>query len=283
MGCLKPPFAYYGGKVRISQWIIDHMPAHRVYLEPFFGSGAVFFAKSPATHEVINDLDDVIITFFRVLREQPDELERLCRLTPYARAEWGRARNLREPGLPDLEVARQFWVRVTQSFASAVGSRGGWSISTEQNTRTPVTVQNRVDRFHAVAERLVGVTIDNSPACELITRLATPDMLIYADPPYLDETRRGTRGRASSSDYGQDMGLDAEHRELADVLRSTSATVILSGYPSPLYDELYKGWWSAEVDVNAQSVNRRRGEAIRRTEQIWSNVDLESGRLPLWG
>lgn len=279
---MKPPFAYYGGKVRLAQWIIGHMPAHRVYLEPFFGSGAVFFAKAPATHEVVNDLDDVIVTFFRVLRERPDELERACRLSPYARAEWELCRNVREPGIPDLEVARQFWVRVTQSFAAAVGSRGGWSISVEQNTRAPATVQARLDRFKAVAERLAQVTIDCSPAIELIGRLATADTLIYADPPCLDKVRRGTRGKTRSSDYGMDMGHEADHRDLAEVLLATPATVILSGYPSDLYDELYAKWWSTEVTVNSQSVNRGSGAWIKRTERIWSNRDLEAGRLPLW-
>lgn len=279
---VKPPFAYYGGKVRLASWIINHMPAHRVYLEPFFGSGAVFFAKSPAVHEVINDLDATVVTFFRVLREQPEELERVCRLTPYARDEWALCRDVREPGLPDLERARRFWVRVTQSFAAAVGSRGGWSISTEQNTRPPSTVQARIDRFHKVAARLATVSIENVPAIDLIERLATADTFIYVDPPYMDSVRRGSRG-SRSSDYGHDMGDLEDHKELARVLLATPAAVILSGYPSDLYQDLYAGWWSADIEVNSQSVNRRSGSALARTERIWSNRDLEAGRLPLWG
>ena len=254
------------------------MPAHRVYLEPFFGSGAVFFAKQPAQHEVINDVDNVVVTFFRVLREQPMELERVCRLTPYSRREWELCRDVREADLPDLEVARRFWVRVTQSFAAAVGSRGGWSISTEQNTRAPVTVQARLDRFKTVAERLAGVSIENVAATDLIERLATPDTVIYADPPYMDHVRRGSRG-TRSSDYGFDMGDPEDHKDLARVLLATPATVILSGYPSELYDELYADWWSEDKQVNSQSVNRRTGQWIKRTEQIWCNRDLGAGRL----
>lgn len=42
---------YPGAKWRISEWIISHFPEHKVYCEPFFGSGAVFFNK-PQTYIV---------------------------------------------------------------------------------------------------------------------------------------------------------------------------------------------------------------------------------------
>jgi hypothetical protein len=111
---MRPPFAYYGGKQGMAELIVSLLPAHRVYIEPFFGSGAVFFAKPPAVIEIINDVDRGVITFFRVLRERPAELERVCALTPHARAEY-EAAELGED-LDDLEVARRFWVKVNQSF-----------------------------------------------------------------------------------------------------------------------------------------------------------------------
>lgn len=275
---MRAPFAYYGGKARLAPWILSHMPAHRVYLEPFFGSGAVLFAKQPAQHEIINDLDNKVVTFFRVLREQPEELEEACRLTPYSRTEFELAQR-KEPGLPDLEIARRFWIRIGQSFACAGGGTGGWSISTFRNTHAAVTTQSRVDRFAACAERLASVSIECRPATEVIDRLAGKDALVYADPPYLDETRRGSRG-GRSSDYGVDMGDPLEHKELAKALHSTVATVILSGYASPLYDELYGDWWTAERQINSSAGNRRNANATRRIERIWSNRDLGAGRLP---
>lgn len=105
---MKPPFAYYGGKARLAPWIVSLMPRHEVYVEPCLGAGAVFFAKPPTEHEIINDLDGAIVTFFRVLRDRPDELIRLCELTPYARAELAAA-DPDEDGLDELERARRLW------------------------------------------------------------------------------------------------------------------------------------------------------------------------------
>lgn len=90
---MNPPFAYYGGKTGMASRIIDLFPPHDTYIEPFFGSGAVFFAKGPSRHEIVNDIDGSIVCFFRQLRDNLDELERVCALTPYARDEYVAARN----------------------------------------------------------------------------------------------------------------------------------------------------------------------------------------------
>lgn len=75
-GKMKPVLKYPGSKWRLADWIVSLMPPHKSYLEPFFGSGAVFFKKSPSRIETINDLDGEIINLFRCIREQPEELMR---------------------------------------------------------------------------------------------------------------------------------------------------------------------------------------------------------------
>lgn len=85
---MRPPFTYYGGKIGLAERIVDLMPRHRVYVEPFAGSLAVLFAKPPCVHEIVNDLDGAIVNFWRVLRDKREQLEHACALTPYARAEW---------------------------------------------------------------------------------------------------------------------------------------------------------------------------------------------------
>ena len=75
-GQMKPVLKYPGSKWRLAEWIVSLMPPHKSYLEPFFGSGAVFFKKPPSRIETINDLDGEIINLFRCIREQPEELMR---------------------------------------------------------------------------------------------------------------------------------------------------------------------------------------------------------------
>jgi hypothetical protein len=169
---MKPPFAYYGGKARLAPWIASLLPPHRIYVEPFAGSAAVLFAKKPAVHEVINDVNGDIVTFFRMLRDHPEDLARACSLTPYARDEFAAA-ELDCP-LSDLERARRWWVVVNQGFNKSGRARNGWSSSVECQNGEAKTVQNRIAHLTAVAHRLGSVTIDNRDAVDIIAMYGKP-------------------------------------------------------------------------------------------------------------
>jgi DNA adenine methylase len=268
---VKVPFSYYGGKVGLAPRIVELLPPHRVYMEPFFGSGAVLFRKPPARFEIVNDIDRNVATFFRVLREDLDQLELLCSLTPHSRTEFVAA-TLDDEDLTDLERARRFWCRVNQSFAKTAGVQTGWSITTARSTSVPSSILSRIGRFGAAVDRLIGVSIECCDAADLVTRLATDDTVVYADPPYLAETRRG-RDRHRPGDYRHDMGLPEDHERLAEVLTTTPAKVILSGYPSPLYEDLYAGWHRIEVPVRVHSSNSVTAERGQRIEVLWLNYE----------
>lgn len=275
---MKAPFTYYGGKMGMASRLVAMLPPHRVYMEPFFGSGAVLFAKPPSTYEIVNDLDDAVVSFFRCLRDRPDELEAACRLTPYARAEYDAA-GLEGGGIDDLERARRFWVRVNQSFAKTAGKRTGWSVTTARTQSTANSVHGRLGRFVACAERLSRVVIEHCDAAGLVERLATSDTAIYVDPPYLGTTRNGRGPGSAPSDYRFDMGTEADHRTLAEVLRETPAAVVMSGYPSELYTELYGDWPYVDVPVSVHSSNAVTVGRSRRVERIWSNRPFGDGQL----
>lgn len=277
---MRPPFPYYGAKARLAPWIASLLPPHRVYFEPFCGSAAVLFAKSPSAHEVINDLDGNVAAFFRVLRDQPDELERTCRLTPYSREEY-RAAELTGGGfLDDLERARRFFVRCSQSFnAAGAGKHHGcaWSNGMRRGSSQATTVRDVVDRLAFAAERLRAVVIDNRPAAQLIPSYDGDDVVIYADPPYLGGTRTSLGAdKRRARDYAHDLTTEDEHRALAEHLQACQATVLLSGYHSPLYDELYGDWWTVEVSVQRPTTNRRGHTGTRAVEVLWANRPLDA-------
>lgn len=275
---MRAPFTYYGGKMGLADRIVSLLPPHRVYMEPFFGSGAVLFAKRPSTHEIVNDLDSAVVAFFRCLRDKPSELERACRLTPYARVEYETA-ELEGGGIDDIELARRFWVRVNQSFAKTAGRRTGWSVTTARTQSTANSVQGRLDRFKACAERLSRVVIEHCDGARLIERLATPDTVVYVDPPYLVSTRNGRGPGKEAGDYRFDMGSESEHQRLAEVLRVTPAAVVMSGYPSQLYEFLYDGWDFIDIPVSVHSSNAVTVDRASRVERIWTNRPLDDGRL----
>lgn len=272
---MKPPVSYFGGKSRLAEWISGLFPPHRVYVEPFMGSGAVFFAKSPAKHEILNDLDGDVVNFFKVLRDSFEELELACRLTPYARQEYAEAVVAEEPTDP-VERARRWFVLSTQSFG-AISKRGtGWSTSIVQNSNNPRTVRNRIGRFAPAAARLAEATIEQRDALTIVKQYDAPDAVMYLDPPYLGDTRTSHRdGRRPNGDYVHEFATNEEHRELSLVVETLQAHVIISGYDSTLYDELYADWHRLERQVLARASQRRGGGIDHRTEVLWSNRPLE--------
>ncbi|GAB3201793.1 DNA adenine methylase [Nocardioides hungaricus] len=271
---ITPLVPYHGGKGRLAPWIVSLLPPHRVYVEPFAGSAAVLLAKAPSIHEVLNDIDGNVVTFYRVLRDRPDELERVCRLTPYSREEFARA-DLAEGGLSDLERARRWWVRTNQSFAHTGSTRTGWSTSIKRGSNNARSVLNRIDRFAAAVHRLGTVTLESMDAVEMIERYSVADGVIYADPPYLVSTR-STMTKRPSGDYVHEFASEDDHRRLAEALRASRATVLLSGYHSPLYDELYCDWYRTERTVLRRTSNGRSASQVHTVEVIWSNRAVDT-------
>ena len=271
-GALKPPFTYFGGKLSLAERIIPLLPAHEHYVEPFFGSGAVLLAKPPARAETVNDLSGDLVNFWQVLRDRPDDLERACALTPHARAEHQLAY---EPAGDPLERARRTWVRLTQGRAGQLYQRTGWRfrLKPDGSPSMPAYLAAYVSRLHPAARCMSGVSIECRPALEVIAAYGQhKGCLIYADPPYLDSVRSHDK---HGNVYVHEMRTETDHRELADALLEARAAVGLSGYHSPLYDELYAGWHQREISVfNGNGTGDR-----SRTEVLWSNRPFRQGSL----
>jgi DNA adenine methylase len=269
---MRPPIAYHGSKTTIADQIVAAMPAHQHYVEPFAGSLSVLLAKPPAVHETVNDLDGDLMTFWRVLRDHPDELARVCALTPHSRqerhaaVEWINSPASDRVTLPELEVARMVWVCLSQGRAGVL-RRTGWKyyINPAGNSSIgmPGYLEAYVERMAPIAERLHNVSLDARPALDMIRTYGVhEDVLLYVDPPYLGSARSD-----NPRQYRHEMNKETEHRELAEALTACRASVVLSGYPSPLYDELYDGWHVSKINT-ATYQGGKRGD---RTEVLWSN------------
>jgi DNA adenine methylase len=276
-----PPTNYYGGKARLAPWIASLLPTHRTYVEAFAGSAAVLFAKPPAATEILNDLDGQVVNFFTVLRDHPAELARALRLTPYARAEYQQlAAGYDDPELDEVERARRWFIRVNQSISHLAG-RGrpsGWAAAYNTNGADHAhKFAALADRLVACADRLRRVHLEQRPAVEVIAKYAKAgaDAVVYCDPPYLDVTR-STLTKRRGADYAVEYATEADHRALAEVLHATPAAVLVSGYPSALYAELYetRGWWRAEQTVMRPTSNTSGGRGTCAVEVVWSNRPL---------
>ena len=259
---LKPPFAYYGGKTTLAPQIAKLLPDHDHYVEPFAGSLAVLLAKTPAKAETVNDLDGDLMTFWKVLRKQSDALEEACKLTPHSREEYSLScGNLRD--LPDLERARRVFVRLTQGRSHSMKPTG-WKYQKDVQKRHTARqhINSYTARLSKVSSRLMDVSLECRNAVEVVQEYGSePTVCIYADPPYLGSTR--------ADNYRMEMLEDNLHVQLAHALNNCKASVVLSGYASPLYEELYEGWHRYEL----KAPTRLSGTAAPN-EVLWSNVPL---------
>ena len=275
---MKPPFTYFGGKTAIAERIVDMLPPHEHYVEPFAGSLAVLLAKPRARMETVNDLDGDLVNFWRVLRERPQDLERVCALTPHGRAEY---LGCYEPAEDDLERARRVWVNLTQGRGGQM-RRTGWRCYADPHggSSMPEYLGAYVARLVPAAERIATVSLECLDALDVIRRYGSHQgVLIYADPPYLESVRaKHIRGTVRGAQYKHELRTDDDHRELAEALSECAAAVVLSGYDSPLYDGLYDGWHRAELSAQAGN-----GIARGRTEVLWSNRPFPVAQLDLFG
>lgn len=264
-----PALRYHGGKFRLAPWVLSFFPPHQCYVEPFGGAAGVLLQKPRCYAEVYNDLDDDIANFFRVLRdpEQSRRLIELCALTPFARTEFNMAY---EPTDDPVEKARRIAIRAAMGFGSAGASKHvtGFRTDTRRKYGTAQHIWAKYpDTIASIGQRLAGVLIENKPAIDVIQAHDAIDTLHYCDPPYVFATRDPRAATASGSRYYRHEMSDEDHVALLAKLRTLKGMVIVSGYPSDLYDGLLGDW---ERHSTGARISGGRGAELR-TEVVWLN------------
>ncbi len=255
-------FGWYGGKFSHLEWLLPLLPEAHHYCEPFAGSGAVLLNRPPAKVETYNDIDGDAVNFFRVLRDNPEELSRQIALTPFSREEFWYAVSEPERKISQLERARRFYVRARQARTglAQTATLGRWANCKNTSRAGMSGVISRwvggIDGLGDIAERLLRVQIENRPALDVIRLYDSPGTLFYCDPPYLHETR------GDSKAYGFEMD-EEQHVALAGALRRVQGKAAISGYRCDLMDRLYSGWNRFDADAkHCHSIKQLRQECV---------------------
>lgn len=275
----RPVLRWHGGKWLLAPWIINHFPQHRVYVEPFGGAASVLLRKDRAYAEIYNDLDDDVVNLFRVLRgDRAMELVKNVSFTPFARSEFDQSYEVSDD---PVESARRLIIRSFMGFGSD-GHNGarptGFRANSNRSGTTPAhDWSNYPEPLERIIRRMDGVVIEHRPAIAVMAQADGHDTLHYVDPPYVWETR-STGKKSSRKNYRHEM-TNSDHAELLNFLVGLKGMVVLSGYPSPIYDDALKGWRRSERKAFADG-------ALERTEVLWINPlacdRLESQRMPLF-
>lgn len=255
---IKPICKYPGAKWHRAPWIVSHLPAHSVYVEPYCGSAAIFFSKEPSAHEVLNDLSSSIVNLFRVIRTRGTELATAIEMTPWAREEYELIERDYQNSGDELEDARRFLIRTWQAHGTRLSYTSGWRHKgVHGGSGDTTTLWNKLPgRILAAVERLKQAEIEHRPATDVIARYNAPHVLLYVDPPYPLAVRNGAF-------YEHEMD-DAQHEELLDALDRHRGMVVLSGYTCALYDEKLSSWHRIEKTALAE-------HGRVRTEVLWLN------------
>lgn len=265
----QPVIRYHGGKFRLAPWIIEHMPEHTCYVEPFGGAAGVLLQKPRSYAEVYNDLDGDVVNLFRVLRDPQlnQHLQEACRLTPYSRDEFFAAQ---AAATDPVERARRMVVRASMGFSSAAGIGGNSGF--RSNSKCKYTTASHLwarypTSLSAVCQRLQGVIIENKDALGVMRAHDAATTLHYIDPPYMPNTRvQGNRY------YSHEMTVQG-HEQLLAVARTMTGMVMISGYDSEIYNDMLKGWKKAE---KGSRISAGRGQKVR-TECLWVNEACAAG------
>jgi len=262
---------YPGKKNSIAQWIIGHFPndyQSMTYLEPFFGSGSIFFRKERSTIETINDLDSDISNLFMQIRDKPSELVYLLEHTPWSKDEY----NLSfEKSNSPLEQARRCIVRFWFAFGANVTEQYGMRFEIVRNsgalTRFHVKLPEMIVRAAELLKHCKNniVQIENRSVFELLPVYNCENVLMYLDPPYLPETR--TKRKLYNHEF-----TVAEHEELLRLITVSKANIIISGYMNNLYNDYLSGWRMEQTTAHDQVNNKK-------TECIWMNYESNQAEL----
>ncbi|MFA5649541.1 MAG: DNA adenine methylase [Proteiniphilum sp.] len=269
---MRTPITYYGGKQRIAPEIVAMLPPHKLYCEPFFGGGAVFFAKPRAGIEVINDHDHSLINFYQCVQNNFDELQHLVKQTLHSEAMHKYAKDIWNERVfaTNIERAWAIWVTTNGSYSGSM--HGGWKwCNGSSGGHTGTFMKGKRDDFtKALQERLNTVQISCRDALKVIRERDTSETFFYLDPPYPDSEQKHYAGYTMK-----------DLHKLLEILKKLKGKFILSNYWTDLLRRYVSenNWNYKEMEVSVRIANLGKGkkkqEIKTRTEVLVYNYDPE--------
>ena len=228
---VKSPISKMGGKACLTRFLLEHIPGHTTYVEPFMGGAKLLFGKEPSPIEVLNDLDNKIVNLFRVIQndEKRQKLIKLLNETPYSRSvfqSWKHGETQ-----DDIEKAGRYFFLCKASFSGDV-ERGGFGMPSKGTGRNPArTFRTAIDSLDIIADRLKNAVIECLDYADCIQRYDSPKTLFYIDCPYYGHEH-----------YYGDSFTEQDHYRLSDILHGVKGKIMVSHYQCDVYDRLYSGW-----------------------------------------
>lgn len=262
---MKSVIKYPGSKWNIAPQLVELIPEHHSYVEPFFGSGAVLFNKPVSDIETVNDIDSDVVNLFRCIQKDSERLARLVMTTPFSREEYERQFEGCTSTLyaSNFQRAAGFLIKCWQGHGFRTnGYKVGWKndVVGREKAYALWNWYRLPDWIIDITERLRKVQIENRPALEVIERFNYSQVFMYLDPPYMLGTRSGKQ-------YMHEM-TDAEHEELLQMILQSRAKIMISGYETDMYNDYLSGWEKKQFSSCAE-------HGKPRVETVWMNYKAD--------
>lgn len=259
---------YPGSKWNIASQIVEMIPKHHSYVEPFFGSGAVLFNKIPSNIETINDLDSEVINLFQCIQKDSEKLARMVMTVPFSREAYDNQFGSPDKNCTDeFSLATGFLIKCWQGHGfRTTGNKVGWKndVVGREKAYALWNWYRLPEWIIDIAERFRRVQIENRPALEVIKKFNYENVFMYLDPPYMLGTRSGKQ-------YSHEMS-DLDHEELLDAIVKSKAKIMISGYESDIYNEYLQRWHKITFNSCAE-------HGKKRMEVVWMNY--QKGQMNL--
>lgn len=269
---MKPPISRIGGKSWLVNHLVELLPQHRLYCEPFAGGARLFFAKKPSTIEIVNDKDGLLVNFYKVVQNDTKRQALIKALNelPYSRNVFNYFRRAEPQG--EIEKVVQFFYLSKASFAGDT-ERGGFAVPSRNTPRNPAqTYQHSIDALEHTARRLKGVTIECLDYEDCIRKYESESSLFYIDCPYYGH-----------EDYYGDSFTEQDHCCLAKLLHNVKGKIMLSHYQCDVYDRLYSDWNKYTFESFKGSYKADAGQEKPKTvECLWTNFKPEARNRSLF-
>ncbi len=257
---MSSPITYWGGKKLMARHILPLIPEHTKYVEPFFGGGAIYFAKEISKVEIINDINHFVVNFFTQVKANFEALQARVQVTAMSRGLYKDALLMyNSPHLfNEIDLAWAFWILCNEGYAGKIGT---WGYGTNENKREYSIAAKRDSFLKVFADRLGKTQIENHDAVRIIELRDRVETFFYVDPPYIDAAQ------------GHYSGYNHEHfNNLLMTLSKIEGKFLLSSYKSEILDGFTKkfGWHTLEFNQPLMASKTRR----EKTEVLTSNYPI---------
>ena len=263
-------FAYPGSKTTYAGWIIDHIPEHTQYIEPFGGAASVLVAKPRSELEVYNDLNGDCVEFFRAVRDRPDELKHWVENTPYSRQLF----NEYVESYPDwpndtVEYAGRFLFVQSACFGGkglftanptfGVSKKETRSVGEITGSKRPILWEQKANHILELSNRFVGVTVERLDYADLVEKYDDKNAFFYFDPPYVDV----------GDDYYQVEKGGFNHKQFVDTLHDMEGKWLVS------YDQNLPNGLEDYRTVSREKVATMSAQNPTKIETLTMNYDID--------